>query len=55
MAEFDKILKENIEAVFLPMVEEMLGISIKESFDIKDKIQRTISHGILWMSERRTF
>ena len=32
MAEFDKILKENIEAVFLPMVEEMLGISIKETF-----------------------
>ena len=42
MAEFDKILKENIEAVFLPMVEEMLGISIKETFEIKDKIQITI-------------
>ena len=42
MADFDKILKENIEAVFLPVIEEMLGISIKEIFEIKDKIQRTI-------------
>ena len=32
MGDFDKILKENIEAVFLPMAEEMLGISIKETF-----------------------
>ena len=42
MSDFDKILKENIEAVFLPLVEEMLGISIKETFEIKDKIQKTI-------------
>ena len=42
MAEFDKILKENIEAIFLPIVEKMLGISIKETFEIKDKIQITI-------------
>lgn len=42
MADFDKILKENIEAVFLPLVEEILEISIKEIFEIKDKIQRTI-------------
>ena len=42
MADFDKILKENIEAVFLPMVEKMLGISIKKIIEIKDKIQRTI-------------
>ena len=32
MAEFDKILKENIEAVFLPLVEKMLGLSVKDSF-----------------------
>ena len=42
MAEFDKILKENVEAVFLPLVEEMLGFSIKESFELKDKVQTTI-------------
>ena len=42
MGEFDKILKENIEAVFLPMAEKLLGLSIKESFEIKDKIQTTI-------------
>ena len=32
MGDFDKILKENIEAVFLPVTEKILGISIKESF-----------------------
>ena len=42
MADFDKILKENIEAVFLPLVEEMLGISIKETFELKDNLQSTI-------------
>ena len=42
MGDFDKILKENIEAVFLPIVEEMLGISIKETFELKDSLQITI-------------
>ena len=42
MAEFDKILKENIEAVFLPLAEKMLGISIKETFEVKDNLQTTI-------------
>ena len=42
MGKFDNILKENIEAVFLPLVEKMLGISIKETIELKDKIQRTI-------------
>ena len=42
MGEFDKILKENIEAVFLPLVEKMLGLSIKETFEVKDKVQTTI-------------
>ena len=55
MADFDKILKENIEAAFLPIVEKMLGVSIKEIVELKDKIQRTISHGILWMSESSIF
>ena len=42
MGDFDKILKENIEAIFLPMVEKMLRISIKKIIEIKDKIQITI-------------
>ena len=42
MGDFDKILKENIEAVFLPMAEKLLGLSIKETFEVKDKIQTTI-------------
>ena len=42
MGEFDKILKENIEAIFLPLAEELLGISIKETFEVKDNVQITI-------------
>ena len=42
MGNFDNILKENIEEVFLPLAEKMLGISIKETFELKDKIQITI-------------
>ena len=42
MGDFDKILKENIEDIFLPLAEELLGISIKETFEVKDKIQTTI-------------
>ena len=42
MSDFDKILKENIEAIFLHTAEEILGISIKETFELKDKIQTTI-------------
>ena len=42
MGDFDKILKENVEAVFLPLAEKMLGFSIKEAFEVKDKVQTTI-------------
>ena len=69
MGDFDKILKENIEAVFLPTAEKILGISInatgilqrspvdlwEETYELKDKIQITISHGILWMNESLIF
>ena len=44
MGDFDKILKENIEAVFLPMAEEILGISIKETFPMP----KASSQGVLW-------
>ncbi|MEL7145498.1 MAG: hypothetical protein AAFO69_03950 [Bacteroidota bacterium] len=42
MGDFDLIFKENIEAIFRPLLGKMLNISIKESFEIKDKIQTTI-------------
>ena len=42
MGDFDKILKENVEAVFLPMAEDLLGISIKKTFEVKDKVQTTV-------------
>ena len=41
MGEYDKVIKENIEAVFLPLLEKFTGIKIVKSSDIKDKIQRT--------------
>jgi len=42
MGEFDKIIKENIEAIFVPLLEKLLGIQIVQSSELKDKIQRTI-------------
>ena len=42
MGEFDKIIKENIEAIFAPLLEKLLNISIKRAIEIKDKLQTTI-------------
>ncbi len=42
MGEYDRVIKENIEAIFLPLLEKLLNIKIKKSFEIKDKIQKTI-------------
>ena len=42
MGEYDRIIKENVEAIFLPLLEKLLNIKIKKSFEIKDKIQSTI-------------
>ena len=39
---YDKILKENIEEILLPLAEKLLGISFKNSEEIPDKIQITI-------------
>jgi hypothetical protein len=39
---YDKILKENAEEVFLPLVEERLGIKIKSFRPLKEKIQTTL-------------
>ncbi len=40
--DYDKILKENIASVFLPLAEKYLGIRIEQSEELKDKLQTTI-------------
>jgi predicted transposase YdaD len=40
--DYDKILKENIAAVFLPLAEKYLGIRIGKTEELKDKLQTTI-------------
>ena len=42
MGDFDKIIKENIEAIFLPLVEKLLGIRISNAVDLPEKLQSTI-------------
>jgi predicted transposase YdaD len=40
--DYDKILKENIAGLLLPLTEKYLGIKIKDSQELKDKLQTTI-------------
>lgn len=40
--DYDKILKENIASLLLPLTEKYLGIRIKDSRELKDKLQITI-------------
>jgi hypothetical protein len=40
--DYDKIFKENIAALFLPLSEKYLGIKITRSEELKDKLQTTI-------------
>ena len=40
--EYDRIIKENIEAVFLPLAEKYLGIKIQTSRKISPKMQTTL-------------
>ncbi len=40
--DYDKILKENIATVFLPLTAKYLGIRIVRSEELKDKLQTTI-------------
>ena len=44
MGDFDKVIKENVEMIFLPLVEKLLGIDISRSEELEDKIQ--------WIIER---
>jgi predicted transposase YdaD len=39
---YDKILKENIEKIFRPLVEKRLGVKIIKSTPLKEKMQTTI-------------
>jgi hypothetical protein len=39
---FDKILKEIIEKVFKPLVQQRLGVKIKKSTPLKEKMQTTV-------------
>lgn len=39
---YDRIFKENITSILLPLSEKLLGISIKKSRPIKDKLQDTL-------------
>jgi predicted transposase YdaD len=39
---FDKILKENIEKIFRPLVEARLGVKIVKATPLKEKMQTTI-------------
>ena len=40
--DYDKILKENIASLLLPLTEKYLGIRINDSQELKDKLQTTI-------------
>jgi hypothetical protein len=40
--DYDKILKENIASLLLPLAEKYLGIRIADSYELKDKLQTTI-------------
>ena len=42
MGDYDKVIKENIEAIFLPLLSKFTGIEIAQSTPVKDKIQRTL-------------
>ena len=42
MGDFDKIIKENIEAVFLALSEKLLGIKINNPVDLPEKLQTTV-------------
>ncbi len=39
---FDKIMKEIIEKIFRPLVEERLGVKIAKSIPLKEKMQTTV-------------
>ena len=40
--DYDKIFKENIIEILLPLSQKLLGINIKKTYNIKEKLQTTI-------------
>ena len=42
MGEYDKIIKENIEALIVALSEKLLGFDISEAHDLPEKLQSTI-------------
>ncbi|MFW5760804.1 MAG: hypothetical protein ACOCXH_07495 [Cyclobacteriaceae bacterium] len=48
--DYDKIFKENITAILLPLAEKILGINIKNSRPIKDKLQDTVEREADYLS-----
>ena len=41
-SQFDKLLKENVESLFLPLTEKYLGVSIVKAEDISLPLQKTL-------------
>jgi hypothetical protein len=39
---YDKILKENLEEIFIPITEKILGISLENAEELPDAIQITL-------------
>ena len=42
MGDFDRVIKENIEALFLALSEKLLGIKISNPVDLPEKLQTTV-------------
>ena len=51
---FDKIFKENAESIFIPIVEEYLGVKIKYFKHLKEKMQVTLEREIDFFYEVET-
>ena len=51
---FDKIFKENAESIFIPIVEEYLGIKIKSFKHLKEKMQVTLEREMDFFYEVET-
>ena len=42
MGDYDKVIKENIEAILLALGKKLLGFEIKNPTDLTEKLQTTI-------------
>jgi hypothetical protein len=51
---FDKIFRENAESIFMPLVEERLGIKIKSFIHLKEKRQTTLERDMDFFYEVET-